>query len=413
MGNRPLGVDHLKKLQKYHDINDRFYMLTNQGVKFCEYVGVLKVGDMVIEVLPKTDGSADEESVWQQFLITMLRTSGMMNIEQTGFSSLKLKSNSILDLYMELFLNEVRYLMHTGLIKKYRNTEGNNSAMRGSLIFSKNIQHNLTHGERFYTRYSTYDKNNIFNRLLLKTTVLISRIGSPAICAEASGILLDFPECPDINVSDATFSKIVFDRKSEGYRKALNMSKLLLLNYHPDIQHGRNDVLALMFNMNELWEKYVFKMLSRELNKMYPMRYLVKEQVINQFWKPQGGYTRTVRPDIVVCSRQQSNITVAVLDTKWKKLVRNRPDDADLKQMLVYNLYNKAQNSALLYPANQQQNEVFGEYKADGHGGCSLMFLPLIKVRGEMKIQLNGILDFIEKCHSEMKPGPNISINNG
>lgn len=31
---------------------------------------------------------------------------------------------------------------------------------------------------------------------------------------------------------------------------------MILLNVHPDISRGRDDMLALMFGMNDLWEHY-------------------------------------------------------------------------------------------------------------------------------------------------------------
>ena len=39
-----------------------------------------------------------------------------------------------------------------------------------------------------------------------------------------------------------------------------------------------------------------------------------------------------------------------VIDTKWKVLRDDKPSDADLKQMFVYNLHYNADLSILLYP---------------------------------------------------------------
>ena len=388
--------EHLKLLQQTSEVNKTFYSLIHNGIRFCEYVGVLKIGNLIIEVLPKTDGNTYDERIWQRFLIKMLRTAGILDVKDTGFASLNLKSNSILDLYMELFLKEVNYLKKSGLVKKYRKTEGNTFSMKGSIIFNKHIHHNLTNAERFYNRYTIYDADNVYNRILFKAINLISRIGSVSISAIAKSTLFDFPECLDVNVSEALFSQLAFNRKTEDYRKALNMARQLLLNYHPDIRNGTNDVLALMFDMNNLWEKYVAVKLRNELSKQFQMSLLVREQVRNDFWKPEAGQMRVVKPDIVVYDTKDSDQKpLIVLDTKWKQPTNNRPDDGDLKQMLVYNLYTKTMKSALVYPSNNFSPSISGYYQTNGHGSCSLIFLHVELANENLEINLNLLTNYI------------------
>jgi 5-methylcytosine-specific restriction enzyme subunit McrC len=143
----------LLMLQTYYGKGCPYFSLIHNGVLFNQFVGVLQVGHITIEVLPKMDRGEDDKELWQGFLIDMLRAAGLINKDITGESSLKLKYNSILDLYIELFLKELRYLLQTGLVKKYRKTEGNNFALKGALDFTKNIRYNLTHAERLYIRY--------------------------------------------------------------------------------------------------------------------------------------------------------------------------------------------------------------------------------------------------------------------
>ncbi len=175
------------------------------------------------------------------------------------------------------------------------------------------------------------------------------------------------------------------------------MAKLLLLNYHPDIRKGRNDVLALLFNMNELWEKYVFRMLRSTLSKQFPGKYEVKEQVRTEFWIPEGGRIRLVKPDIII-RKVSSGESIAVLDTKWKHLTNNRADDADLKQMLVYNLYKRTAKSALVYPSITTKDEIKGSYKIEEHGNCSLLFLELKnEVATGKKLNISKLVEFLRR----------------
>jgi 5-methylcytosine-specific restriction enzyme subunit McrC len=68
---------------------------------------------------------------------------------------------------------------------------------------------------------------------------------------------------PNIKTDEAFFEKLVYSRKTEPYKKGIDIAKLLFLNYYPDVNKGKNDVLALMFDMNRLWEKFVFTSLRK------------------------------------------------------------------------------------------------------------------------------------------------------
>jgi 5-methylcytosine-specific restriction enzyme subunit McrC len=137
----------------------------------------------------------------------------------------------------------------------------------------------------------------------------------------------------------------VFDRKTERYKEAILISKLLLLNYRPDITGGRENVIAILFDMNKLWEEFVYRRLKKE---EITLDISVKRHQSEDFWNSEKiSKPKTIRPDIVIKKKSET----IVVDTKWKIIENFTPDDEDLRQMFVYNLYWKCNKSILLYPA--------------------------------------------------------------
>lgn len=380
------GKEELLAFQSYFgEKGVPYYSLIHNGVRFKEYVGVIQVGKTLIEVLPKADNifaGAKEKSQWRDLLIDMLRAVGVFDIHAPSSSSLKLRSNSILHLYFELFIKEVEYLLHTGLNKQYRKKETNAMALKGNLMFAKHIQQNITHQERFYVRHTTYDIEHKLHFILYKTILLLKQINTNvSLHSRIGALLLHFPEMPDIRVNEITFDRIVFNRKTLSYQKAIEISRLLLLNYHPDVSNGKNHVLALMFDMNKLWEKFIYMSLLKHKKEGTT----ITAQASKYFWKPQYGYSSSIRPDIIM---NKDKLNCVVLDTKWKNLNGYNPSPDDLRQMFVYHEYFGAKRVALVYPGNNDRFEIKGSFFPSSNykemdKECSVILMEVPKKAGE------------------------------
>lgn len=377
------------------------------GIKFKSYVGVITVKDLTIYVLPKADKDAKEETesekkskneqLWQDRLTFMLSQVRKLNVQTTSPANLQWKPNVLLNIFLKKFLDEVAVLLNRGLIKTYRKTDGNRTALKGKLLFNKQIAYNCVHQERFYVRYTTYDYNHILNRIIRQALLAIRDItNSSDIKGRATSTLFNFPELDEIAVTPELFSRLIFDRKSEDYRTVIKLAEMILLNYSPDLHHGNNHVWTLMFDMNKLWEEFVFVTLRRKLTD-----YHVEEQDPRAFWKrtdPNRSKTKTVRADIVI-SNEKGRF---VLDTKWKtpydKDSSGTVDisDADLHQMYVYShIYkkDKGKNSeekevkrvALLYPRCHDTDEDITGAFVDNNAGCDMIFLPGVSGKSEFR----------------------------
>ena len=218
-GNNRITPSQLKALQQFYgESGVPYFDLIHNGIKFNEYVGVLMVGKTTIEILPKADKDLEFKE-WRKVLIGMLHAVGLFDIHTPSSTSLDLRANSILELYFELFVCELEYLLHGGLIKKYRKTTVNLNSLKGSIHFPKHINSNLIHKERFFVNYTTYDKEHIFHQILFKSIKLLQRINNNVkLQSRITSLLLDFPEMTDIKVSENTFNRIIYNRKSSKYK---------------------------------------------------------------------------------------------------------------------------------------------------------------------------------------------------
>ncbi|MCF7946556.1 MAG: McrC family protein [Spirochaetia bacterium] len=361
---------------------EKFFQVRYSSIKFSNYVGIVKVGNVVIEVLPKIDYFEEGVNFWRSVLIEMLQISGFIpkiiddRVEISSYSS------SLLDILFLNYLKMVEDILERGLIKSYVHKEENRNAVKGKILIGEHIKRNYSHKERAYCDHSVFTSNNFYNSIIKKTLSLIfTATTQPIISSKSRSILLHFDGINDVRISsEKIFERMPDGRKYSYYQDVMNLSKLILFGNSLTLNEGRDNVFSMFFDMNILFEKYIGKMFKRVLGRR------VKLQSGKYFWE-----NKKIRPDIII--EGTNNIAI---DTKWK-ISGQGPIDADLKQMYVYSRYFDAERTILLYPHHTNFIERTGSFR-DGSGSCSLMSINIFEKNGHLKKDFS---DEIEAMISE------------
>ena len=370
---------HFDAMVKFNELHqNKYFTVIHNGIRFGSYVGVIQIGGLTIEILPKADNNENaDKNVWQNVPLNMLKVCQHIQVESISETQLKKRYHSILDIYFELYLTEIERIVKKGLINKYRKKQSNQNSLKGKLLFAENIQQNLVHKERFYCEHQVYDKNHLLHQILYKGLLILKTFVNDALKDKLNRLLLDFQGFESINIQKKHFDKIIINRKNNDYQKALDIAKVIILNYSPSLNYGNENLLTLLFDMNVLWEEYIFRILQKHKTDEMEISF----QNSDKFWE-----NKRIRPDIVLKTKED----IFVIDTKWKIVDSTNPSDDDLKQMFVYNLHWKAEKTLLLYPKINQNDSEFGTFHYGNLGKkCKLGF---VNITNEFAIKPSRII---------------------
>jgi 5-methylcytosine-specific restriction enzyme subunit McrC len=398
---------HFNALEKYgYKTKEKYFSVGNKRIKFNNYVGVIQVKNLTIEILPKADNNSDDQNSkdkWHDALISMLQVCKLIKLNAISNAKLKLKSASILDLYYDLFLSETETIFKHGLRKSYRPIDENLNKVKGKILFTKHIGKNAFHKEHFFVEHKIFDSNNRFNQILLKALLVLKSIAhNPKHNLRINKLLLNFEGITEEKITSQSFEKIKYDRNTERYKQAITLSKLIILKYSPDLKGGNENVLAIMFDMNLLYENYVYRKLKTlQSNPLLP-KIRVSEQNRTPFWESRG-----LRADILFETMDKR----LVIDTKWKVLNDDKPSDGDLKQMFAYNLHYDTDLSILLYPKTTVKSAEKKPFKNEKfkNQNCQVAFTDLFDNEGKLEKNL-GEKIYNELIKNEIDTGANSGL---
>ena len=339
-------------------LSDFLRISSHKGVKVIKpqnYVGVINIDNKVqIEILPKIDiddpkidiGNDDE---LRKLFLKMLYS--LKEFKGKSFKNAQLNDSKlpIYEVFIQMYLNEVQELLKKGLKSDYFTIEGNLTFFKGKFLINQHLKHNIILKDRFYMAYDEFHINRPENRLI-KTTLLklnkISSNGKNQLLAKR--LLAEFEMVNQSTNIDKDFSLVKKDRNAQAYQSLMTWSQVFLKNKSFSTFKGTENVNALLFPMEKIFEAYV----AKQLKIKFP-EWNVETQKDDKYLFD-NPKTFGLNPDIYM-SKGGSAI---VLDTKWKKLIRNSNNygisQSDMYQMYAYAYKYDVENIVLIYPKHRE-----------------------------------------------------------
>lgn len=356
-----------------------------------QWIGVIWLNDISIEIMPKISDD-DNESEVMDSLISMLNVVYDVKIQNKIIAKLGSKESGIIEILITLFLKELDFQYNKGIYKEYIKVEKNLYSMKGKIDFNKNINKNLFSPHRFYCKYSSLSENNIINQIIKCTLIHIDKLTKNTFNKGIIKKLLYSLENVDyyINISN-DIKNIKFNRQSERFRDTINYCKMFWDGFGASITTGKHEVESFLIDMNDLFEKYIYKILK----KIYGNKN-IKYQENNKFLLTDTLNSKNkkinLRPDIILEGENGRTI----IDTKWK-ITDKFINPADAYQMNAYidNIDN-SNEVILLFPKCKNNDRIVRDFifnkKED----------KILKIR-TIDILLAGKKEFIQEIKNILK----------
>ena len=352
--------------------------ISPKKIKIKSYLGVISVGNIHIEILPKTSNSLDVDlDANRKILLKMLSKVHSLKLLESTDASLQVFDRPLLEILVERYLYLLLNVVKKGVKKEYVSISSQEKFLKGKLLLSRQLREPAHKLDKNHIEYDELTFNRAENRLI-KTSLLIlnKRFFSNKVqklCRELTFIFDEVPQ--SINI-DIDFSLWKTDRDMSYYEPLIPYLKFIIGNNSPQSLKGPHQGISFLFPIEELFEKYVYETLKDKL----PPSYRLRQQIASKYIAThKGRNVFNLRPDLAIFRESKC---VSILDTKWKLL-----DDKNLsnkggfnsyygiKQPDIYQLYtygykylNGSGNLFLIYPSNENFQQALSpfEFNSDG-----------------------------------------------
>jgi len=232
--------------------------------------------------------------------------------------------------------------------KEYQKFQKNLSTYRGQLNISQHIKHNLFDKSKFYCNYRKLTMDTTINQTIRQTYKILKKRGYGNLLndiVEYDTMLQSFGvQAKEVNLK--SIANIRYSKLNIYYKKVMELSSLILKSESKssDKTSTNSDSFSYFFDIAELWENYLLKVLQKHLPNF-------------NIYSPneRGGISlfddgcREIRPDIII---EKNGKVIAILDAKYKWYSKigkyaneaNAVSRDDLYQMSTY-LYHYGKDS--------------------------------------------------------------------
>ncbi len=346
------------------DWNDRRF------VRASNWVGVLQVAGLVIEILPKTDADdrefqAVERGAHPPFgtvrrnLLRMLHVAREVPLREWERADLHESRASLLEVLIAGFVGQLLGELRRGVDHAYVTREESLGVVKGRIVFPRQVRENAARPHRTVVRYDEFLADTALNRLLRCACTHLLRLTRVVLTQERlKEALHAFADVGDASPREALARPLTFHRNNERFRALAGFARMVLEGLSPNATAGATPWISLLTPMEKLFEAFIGALMRRHQEALFPEGAVVRLQARgDRRWvlRDDAGSPRfQLKPDVLVQSGDQ---TILVLDTKWKRLPTQRDAmlenvaTADLYQLFTYAKRYESRLNVLVYPA--------------------------------------------------------------
>jgi len=335
-------------------------------VKFSQFCGVIQLGEIAVEVLPKIYGYESKTYVIREILIKMLYSAQRLIPKTSSVANIKLQKHHLLDVFIHHFCELLFEQIHKGLIRLYQNESNNLSVVRGKINIREHLKNNIAHKEKIYCDYDELKIDNEYNQAIKSTLVLLYSIAKNIrLKQKLNELIFVFAEVSNVNATSSMVKSLPRNRLVNRYTSIFQMCEWFLSGMSPDIYTGNLRSLSLLFDMNRIFESYITNQLKQishhfqlKLREQGPQKYIAQEI-------DTGKNIFLMKPDISLLDNDGN--PHVLLDTKWKLLDakdnKYGVSQSDIYQMLAYANQYQCNDVVIIYPKHSGIEEITPEFK--------------------------------------------------
>jgi len=335
-----------------------------RAIQALQHVGVIRLGNRTVQVLPKVYQSRESESKETKTkeatanLLRMLAYAGELPVREYELAPLMRQTDNWFEILTRLFATHLGEEWQRGAHRNYQVIDEDLPLLKGKWRIADQLKRPMRR-HMFSVSYDEFTADNQLNRVFRYVVERLWKLtldnDNRQLLGELRQWLDEVTLLPHVAIGEATPKQVT--RLNERYRPLLNLARLFLDGGVLQMAAGDLSTFAFVFDMNQLFESFVAAFIQRHASEILPEELQVCDYLVQSRGESRHLATRETKdvfktkPDIVF---RRANQFPLILDTKYKRLnaadLRLGVDQSDFYQMHAYAHRYNCSHVILLYP---------------------------------------------------------------
>lgn len=331
---------------------DNVLSFDRKHLKSSHYVGVIKCKNIQFEILPKLLSQCQDRDKILKNLLYMLSYTKQLDIKDHEVANLTSCQNPFIEALIRVFAERLFDALKRLVPKNYETFDKNTITFKGKLKVAEDIRYNPVNKSKFFCEFDSFTEDNLLNQLFLYVATRLQFISQD----QHNKKILKFIINTYSSISFRCFNfhelkRIHLNRSQLAFKQPLELARMFLEHSSVDMSKNKFDNIALIWDMNVLFEEFIFEFLkrNREALDICDVKYQKGRRLLKS--KDNQHYYANTFIDMLITTK--NNPSGIILDTKYKLKSDNYGDfdNADIFQVVTYCRLHNSNDAVLLYPS--------------------------------------------------------------